>query len=276
VIYRDTQGREQRQAARVVCVAGNSIETTRLLLLSESSKFPHGLANSSGQVGRNYCHQITGFVWGIFDKPIYFWRGATIAGVIEDEAINDPRRGFVGGYRMELVALDLPTLPLVGLPYGWGRDFASIIDNYRNLAGMFINGEDLPRSGNRISLDANVKDAYGLPVAHIHVDEHPNDRALRKHAQGQMVRMYEAVGAKRVIVGPTPPASHNTGAARMSADPHDGVTNGWGQTHDIDNLFISDGSLLTTSGSANPTLTIVALALRQAEYLSEQMKAGHL
>jgi choline dehydrogenase-like flavoprotein len=276
VIYRDTQGREQRQAARVVCVAGNSIETTRLLLLSESSKFPHGLANSSGQVGRNYCHQITGFVWGIFDKPIYFWRGATIAGVIEDEAINDPRRGFVGGYRMELVALDLPTLPLVGLPYGWGRDFASIIDNYGNLAGRFINGEDLPRSGNRISLDANVKDAYGLPVAHIHVDEHPNDRALRKHAQGQMVRMYEAVGAKRVIVGPTPPASHNTGAARMSADPHDGVTNGWGQTHDIDNLFISDGSLLTTSGSANPTLTIVALALRQAEYLSEQMKAGHL
>lgn len=276
VIYRDSKGHEQRQAARVVCVAGNAIETTRLLLLSESAKFPHGLANSSDQVGRNYCHQITGFVWGVFDKPIYFWRGATIAGVIEDEAINDPRRGFVGGYRIELVALDLPTLPLVGLPYGWGRDFASIIDNYRNLAGMFINGEDLPRPDNRITLDANVKDAYGLPVPHIHVDEHPNDRALRKHAQGQMSRMYEAIGAKRVVVGPTPPASHNTGAARMSADPRDGVTNGWGQTHDIDNLFISDGSVLTTPGSANPTLTIVALALRQAEYLTGRMKAGHV
>jgi choline dehydrogenase-like flavoprotein len=88
--------------------------------------------------------------------------------------------------------------------------------------------------------------------------------------------MYDAIGAKRVVVGPTPPATHNTGTARMSADPSDGVTNGWGQTHDIANLFISDGSVLTTPGSANPTLTIVALALRQAEYITGQMKAGNL
>ena len=153
VVYRDHQGKEQRQSAALVCVAGNAIETARLLLLSTSSTFPHGLANSSDQVGRNYCHQITGFVWGIFDKPVYSWRGATLAGVVEDEAINDPRRGFAGGYRIELVALDLPTFPLVGLPYGWGRDFASIMENYRNMAGMFINGEDLPRAENRITLN---------------------------------------------------------------------------------------------------------------------------
>jgi choline dehydrogenase-like flavoprotein len=276
LIYRDSQGQEQRQKARVVCVAGNAIETARLLLFSASSKFPHGLANSSGQVGRNYCHQITGFVWGIFDKPVYSWRGATLAGVIEDEAVNDPRRGFVGGYRMELVTLDLSTLPLVGLPYGWGRDFAWVMENYRNLAGMFINGEDLPRADNRITLNSNVKDAYGLPVANIHVDEHPNDQAMRKHAQAQMSRMYEAIGAKRIVLGPTPPATHNLSTARMSTEPRDGVTNAWGQTHDIKNLFISDGSVLTTPGAANPTLTIVALALRQAEYISQQMKAGNV
>ncbi len=274
VIYRDSRGQEQRQKARLVCVAGNAIETARLLLLSDSSKYPRGLANSSDQVGRNYCHQITGFVWGIFDKPVYSWRGATLAGVIEDEAINDPRRGFVGGYRIELVTLDLPTLPLVGLPYGWGRDFASIMESYRNMAGMFINGEDLPRSENRITLNSKVKDAFGLPVPNVHVDEHANDRALRKHAQKQMSRIYEAIGAKRIILGPTPPATHNTCTARMSADPRDGVTNGWGQTHDIKNLFISDGSVLSTPGSANPTLTIVALVLRQAEYIAQQMKAG--
>jgi choline dehydrogenase-like flavoprotein len=276
VVYRDSQGREQRQKARLVCVAGNAIETARLLLLSESSKFPQGLANSSGQVGRNYCHQVTGFVWGIFEKPVYSWRGATLAGVVEDEAINDPKRGFVGGYRIELVTLDLPTLPLVGLPYGWGRDFASIIDNYRNLAGMFINGEDLPQSNNRITLNSSVKDAFGLPVANVHVDEHANDQAMRKHAKGQMARMYEAIGAKRIVHGPTPPATHNLGTARMSTDPRDGVTNGWGQTHDIKNLFVSDGSVITTPGSANPTLTIVALALRQAEYITAQMKAGEV
>jgi len=276
VIYRDHEGREQRQKGRIVCVAGNAIETARLLLLSESSMFPHGLANSSDQVGRHYCHQVTGFVWGIFDKPVYSWRGAILAGVIEDEAINNPRRGFVGGYRIELVTLDLPTFPLVGLPYGWGRDFASIIDAYRNLAGMFINGEDLPRSGNRITLSPSVNDAFGLPVANVHVDEHANDRALRKHAQGQMSQMYEAIGAKRVVFGPTPPATHNLCTARMSNDPRDGVTNAWGQTHDVKNLFISDGSVLSTPGCANPTLTIVALALRQAEYIAQQMKTGNV
>jgi choline dehydrogenase-like flavoprotein len=276
VVYRDRRGQEQRQKARIVCVAGNAIETARLLLLSASAKFPQGLGNSSGQVGRNYCHHITGFVWGIFDKPVYSWRGATLAGVVEDEVIHEPRRGFAGGYRMELLALDLPTMVQVGLPYGWGRDFASIIENYRNLAGMFINGEDLPRSDNRITLNSAVKDAYGLPVSNVHVDEHANDQAMRKHAQGQMSKMYDALGAKRVVLGPTPPATHNMCTARMSADARDGVTNAWGQTHDIKNLFISDGSALSTAGAANPTLTIVALALRQAEYISQQMKISSI
>jgi len=276
VVYRNAQGQEQRQKARLVCVAGNGVETARLLLLSASAKFPQGLANSSDQVGRNYCHQIIGFVWGIFDKPVYSWRGATVAGVVEDEVFNDPERGFVGGYRIELVTLDLPTMPLVGLPYGWGRDFASVMENYRNMAGLLINGEDMPRAENRITLNPNVKDAFGLPVANVHVDEHANDQALRKHAQGQMSKMYEALGAKRIIVGPTPPATHNTCTARMSSDPREGVTNAWGQTHDIQNLFISDGSVMSTPGSPNPTLTIVALALRQAEYISRQMAAGKI
>jgi choline dehydrogenase-like flavoprotein len=274
VLYRDRLGQEHRQLARIVCVAGNAIETARLLLLSSSSQFPQGLANSSGHVGRNYCHQVTGFVWGIFDQPVYSWRGATLAGVVEDEVAYRPERGFVGGYRLELVALDLPTFPLVGLPYGWGRDFASILEGYRNMAGMFINGEDLPRIDNRITLNTDVKDANGIPVANIHVDEHANDRAMRNHAQQQMIRMYDATGAKRIVPGPTPPATHNLCTARMSASPRDGVTNAWGQAHDVKNLFVSDGSALSTAGAANPTLTIVALALRQAEFIHKQMKTG--
>ena len=77
-------GVEQRQKARLVCVAANSIETARLLLLSESAKFPHGLANSTDQVGRNYCRHTAGFIWGVFDKPIHFWRGTTLAGIVEE------------------------------------------------------------------------------------------------------------------------------------------------------------------------------------------------
>jgi choline dehydrogenase-like flavoprotein len=273
VVYRDARGGEQRQKARLVCVACNSVETPRLLLLSESARFPHGLANSSDQVGRNYCHHVSGFVWGFFHQPVDSWRGTTLAGIIEDETVNEPKRGFVGGYHLELVALDLPTFPQVGLPYGWGRDFASIIEDYRNMAGMFINGEDLPRPTNRITLDPKVKDSMGLPVAHVHVDDHPNDVAMRTHAQQQGRKLYEAAGAKRVVHSRQTPATHNMASARMSATVEQGVCNAHGQTHDIPNLFISDGSQFSSPGSANPTLTIVALALRQAEYIEQQMSA---
>lgn len=276
VIYRDPTGTEQRQKARLVCVAGNAVETPRLLLLSESARFPRGLANGSDQLGRNYCHHLTGFVWGIFEQPVHSYRGTVLAGVVEDENVFNPRRGFVGGYHLELCTLDLPTLPLVGLPYGWGRDFASVIDNYRNIAGMLVNGEDMPRPGNRITLSATLKDRYALPVAHVHCDEHPNDVALRSHAQTQGRRIYEAVGAKRVVLSPTPPSTHQMGTARMSADPEQGVTNPYGRAHEVPNLFISDGSVFTTAGAANPTLTIVALVLRQADYIARELGAGHL
>jgi choline dehydrogenase-like flavoprotein len=276
VIYRDAKGKEQRQKARLVCVAGNSVETARLLLLSESAKYPQGLGNSSDQVGRNYTHHLSGFMWGIMPQPVHAYRGTTLAGVIEDERPNEPKRGFVGGYKLELCSLDLPTFPQVGLGYGWGRDFTSIIDHYRNVSGMLISGEDLPRAQNRVTLSGTVKDALGLPVAHVHVDEHDNDIAMRAHAHRQGRQVFEAVGATRVVMSPATPATHNMGTARMSANPDQGVTNAFGRTHDIPNLYISDGSQITTPGAANPTLTIVALALRQAEHIAKEMAARNL
>ena len=92
-------------------------------------------------------------------------------------------------------------------------------------------------------------------------------------AQAQGRKVYEAVGAKQVLFGPTPPATHQMGTARMSHDPAAGVTNAHGQAHEVPNLFISDGSVFTTPGAANPTLTIVALVLRQADYIERQLKA---
>jgi choline dehydrogenase-like flavoprotein len=276
VVYKDARGIEHRQKARIVCLACNSIETARLLLLSESAKFPQGLANSHDQVGRNYSRHTGGFAWGIFDKPVHMWRGATLAGVVEDENINDPRRGFVGGYHLEMVAMELPTYPLVGLPYMWGRDLADILDNYRNIAGIFINGEDMPRATNRITLSGDVKDSLGIPVANVHVDEHGNDSAMRAHAQQQARKLYEAVGARKVVFTRQTPGTHNMCTARMSRDPRDGVCDANGRTHDIGNLFISDGSAMSTSTSANPTLTIVALALRQAEFIAREMGARNI
>ena len=276
VVYRDGKGAEQRQKARIVCVACNSVETPRLLLNSESAKYPHGLANSSDQVGRNYCHHVGAFVWGFFDKPVYSWRGATLAGIIEDETVHEPKRGFAGGYHLEVISLDLPSLPLAGLPYGWGREWAWSLDNYKNMSGIFVVGEDMPRSGNRITLDPKVKDRFGVPVAHIHVDDHPNDTAMRKHAQDQATKLFQALGAQRVVRSRATPATHNMSSARMSADPAQGVVNAHGQSHDIPNLFVSDGAQFSTPGSANPTLTIVSLALRQGEYIAKQMSARNI
>ena len=196
---------------------------------------------------------------------------------MEDEIRHDPARGFAGGYHLELAALDLPSLPLAGMPSSlWGRDLGFLLDRYDRMAGMLINGEDMPRATNRVTLSDTVRDRFGLPVAHIHIDEHPNDTAMRAHAQRQGRAMYEAVGAVRTAVSRQTPATHNMGTARMSRDPKDGVVDGYGRAHDVPNLFVSDGSALSTPGSANPTLTIVALALRQAEYIAQRMAAREL
>jgi len=255
----------------VVAVAGNSFESPRLLLNSASSKFPDGLANSSGQVGRNYMRHTTGTVYGVFDSPVHMYRGTTMAGIVRDEAKNDPSRGFVGGYELETLSLGLPFMAAFLDPGAWGRDFTSKMDDYARMAGMWIIGEDMPQESNRVTLDPTVKDQYGLPVASVHFDDHPNDTALRNHAYQQGAAIYNAVGATRVIRTPPYPSTHNLGTNRMSENPRDGVVNKWGQSHDIKNLFVSDGSQFTTGAGCNPTLTIVTLAIRQADYIAQQM-----
>ena len=276
VVYADTKGKVQRQKARIVCVAGNAIETPRLLLNSASSKYPDGLANSSGQVGRNYLHHITGFVFGIFGKPVHMYRGTTIASVVQDESVHKPSRGFSGGYLFELLSMSPPSLALNIAPGKWGHGFASALDDYANMAGLWIVGEDLAVATNRITLNHDIKDQYGLPVANVHSDEHPNDTAMRDHAYRQADALYRAVGAKRVIKSPPAGSTHNMGTTRMSAKPEDGVVNKYGQAHDIKNLFVSDGSQFTSAGTENPTLTIVALAIRQADYIADEMRKGHI
>ena len=275
VVYADKDGKEQRQKARIVAVAGNSIESPRLLLNSASSKYPDGLANSSGQVGRNYMRHTTGTVWGVFDKPVHMYRGTTMAGIVRDEARHDTSRGFAGGYEFETLSLGLPFMAAFMDPGAWGRKFGSDMDEYKNMAGMWIVGEDMPRAENRVTL-AEDKDDFGMPVAHVNFDDHPNDTAMRNHAYKQGAAIYDAVGAKRTIDTPAYPSTHNLGTNRMSEKAGDGVVNRFGQTHDIANLFVSDGSQFTTGAAENPTLTIVALALRQADHIAGRMAKNEI
>ena len=271
VLYVDRNGTLRRQRAAVVCVAGNSIETPRLLLLSASAQFPDGLANSSGQVGRNYMRHTTATAWGQFDKPVNMHRGETMAGIIADESRLDTGRGFAGGYYMQTIALGPAFFAKFVAPGSWGAELASIVDGYRNTAGMWIIGEDMPQPGNRITLSPDTTDAHGLPVADVHFDDHPNDVAMRRHGTRQGAAVYSAVGAVRTIETPPYPSTHNLGTARMSQRPGDGVVDRFGRAHDVPNLFVSDGSQFTTGAAANPTLTIVALAVRQAEFIAHEL-----
>jgi len=276
VVYADKDGNMKSQKARIVCVAGNSIESPRLLLNSASSKFPDGLANSSGQVGKNYMRHTTGSVYAVFDKPVHFYRGTTMAGIIRDEARHDPSRGFVGGYELETLALGLPFMAAFLDPGAWGREFTTALDGYENMAGMWIVGEDMPQETNRVTLNSEVKDQWGLPIPNVHYDDHVNDLEMRNHAYKQGRAVYDAVGARQVFETPPYPSTHNLGTNRMSERPEDGVVNKWGQSHDVANLFVSDGSQYTTGAAENPTLTIVTLAIRQADYIADQMGKGEI
>lgn len=276
VLYADKDGKQQVQKARVVAVAGNSIESPRLLLNSATPKYPDGLANSSGQVGKNYMRHMTGSVYSIFDKPVHMYRGTTMAGIIKDEAVNKPDRGFVGGYEMETLSLGVPFMAAFLEPGAWGRDFSRAMEGYANMAGMWLVGEDMPQEKNAITLHASEKDQFGLPVPNVNFDDHANDVAMREHAYKQGSAVYDAVGATKTFKTPPYPSTHNLGTNRMAESARDGVVNKHGQTHDIANLFISDGSQFTTGAAENPTLTIVALAIRQAEYIADQMAKNEI
>ncbi len=276
VVYVDGQGVRHRQTARVVVLAANCVESSRLLLHSSSSRFPQGLANGWGHVGRHYLRHVVQTVWSVFERPVHMHRGEIMAGLIGDFAAHDPARGFAGGYYVELNSMGLPTTAALLDPGWWGRDFASVIERYRCMAGLFMTGEDMPQPDNRVSLRADEVDRHGVPVANVHYDDHRNDLAMRNHGYRQMVAIHRAAGATRSIEAPAYAASHNLGSNRMSAEPEDGVVDRWGCSHEVKNLYISDGSQFASGGACNPTLTIVALAMRQAQRVSSLLNAGEL
>jgi choline dehydrogenase-like flavoprotein len=269
VVYKDADGVMQEQKARAVCIAGNVVETTRILLNSESSLFPQGLGNSTDNVGKHYTRHTFGYALGIMPQPVNFHRGTRQSGIILDEQYHKPERGFAGGYFIETLGIDPWNVSnAVG---GWGPDNTVFTENYTNLAGIFITGEDPPEASNRISLHATERDENGLPVPVIEYRDHANTLAMRDHSMKMSRAIFESLGSSDFAGGDIPVGAHNMGVARMSSNPDDGVTNRWGQTHDINNLFVSDGSSFSTSAAANPTLTIVALAIRQADHIATRM-----
>jgi choline dehydrogenase-like flavoprotein len=276
VVYASPDGLLRRQPARIVAIAANAVETPRLLLLSAARGHENGLANGSGQVGRNYMRHTSGVVYAEFERPVHMYRGEPMAGVIADESRHDPSRGFVGGYYFEMISQGLASFSQFNEPGGWGAAFARRMEAYTRTSALWICGEDLPQAGNRVTLSETVTDGLGLPIPVVHYDDHPNDIAMREHAYRRAEQLYRAVEAIRVTTAPPLPSGHNMGTARMSTAPEDGVVDSYGRAHEVGNLFVSDASVFPTSAAANPTLTILALVYRQASRIIDELRRGAL
>jgi len=202
------------------------------------------------------------------------YRGTTYTGLVADDMAPGQSRDFVGGFLYVSRGIHLPSFANEADAAGWGAEYAKVMEQYPNMASAAYIGEDMPVADNRITLNESVKDQHGLPVPHIVKRFHANDLALSDYALARGRKIFEAVGAERVFTSQSRVVIHNLGTCRQSRDPADGVCDSFGRTHEVPNLYISDGSQFATSAAAPPTLTIVALAIRQAEHLVGRLGAG--
>ncbi|SAL85482.1 glucose dehydrogenase [Caballeronia arvi] len=269
------EGRWQFQRARNVVVAGYAIETPRLLLNSATDRFPDGLANSTGLVGKNLMVQMNQAAWGTMDEEIRWYKGPPSLALTEHWNYEDKGKDFFGGY----CYMSQGPLPVAwastqtgrGL---WGQQLVDEMQKYNHQAGLKIVGEAMPQERNRVTLDVE-KDQYGLPVARVTYSLCENDKRLVAHSLDFMSLALEAAGA-RDVWRETDDTCHLNGTARMGDDPATSVVNADCRSWDIDNLWICDGSVFPTVGGVNPSLTIQAIALRTADRIEALAARGEL
>ena len=294
VRYLDWKGEEQELFARFFVLAGGGIGSPHLLLMSRSGTFPHGLANSSGEVGRNLTFQMTSQVGFLIEEPAMGWLGASGHVAVDDFHASDAKRGFVrGGVIVETNAPSSGPLAYAfrGLPgaratRSWGAELKRLLQTYPRAVFLSAVLEDLPMASNAIDLDPDVKDGRGLPAARITHRQHPND--LRQHAwfTAKLLEIAEAAGGTErwvvdrpgvTTIGERVPARGGDtalGTCRMGKDPSRSVVDADGRAHDVPNLWIVDGSVLPTPGGYNPGLTIFANAYRVAARFVAQARRG--
>jgi choline dehydrogenase-like flavoprotein len=254
------------QRAAIVAVAGYSIETPRLLLNSASKRFPDGLGNDYDQVGRYLMVQGAPQTAGRFDAEVRMYKAPPPEVSSEEFYETDPAQPYRRGFSIQNVSpLPITWAEHVAAQGHWGRALRDYLSDYVHWACLGALCEFLPRAENRVTLDRE-RDRYGLPVARVAYSQGDNDKQLMKAARDVMERMLRAAGAGEVIT--IERYAHLVGGARMAADERHGVVDRDGRSFAVPNLYITDGSVLPTQGSANPALTIMALAARAADRLA--------
>ena len=255
VVYRK-DGLDQRQRCSALFVCAGAVETPRLLLHT-------GLANSSGQVGRNYMAHVATQVWGTFAQEMRPNKGYP-SSLISEDMVRPADVEFAGGYLVQSLGI-LPVTFATQVARGrglWGQALMDYLRRYNHVAGIGINGECLPQPGNYLELADEVDDT-GVPKPRVHFGYGGNEQAIDRHATRMMVAMWEAAGAEDIWVCPR--AAHTVGTCRMGADPARAVVDAVGRCFDVPNMWICDNSVFPSAMPANPALTIMALSLRTAE-----------
>jgi choline dehydrogenase-like flavoprotein len=281
VYYYDGDRKEQFQKARAVVLCANGSETPKLLLNSATNGFEHGLANSSGAVGRYLMFNKGGGAQARFEHPLNEYKGANVTRVIHDFYDSDPGRGFYGGGGFDARSGG-PLSWGQNVPKGtptWGPEFKEYLESYTYWMTCAGHGTSLAQETNRVDIDPDLKDDWGVPAMRVTYKDHPDDV---KHANWQVERAAEimdAAGAKEIVAEPVGEARggvHLLGTCRMGNDPATSVIDKYHRTHDVKNLFISDGSSMVTSGRGQPTLTIEALTFRAAEHIANFARLGEI
>jgi len=269
VDYLDGQRNEHRLNAKLVVLAAHALETPRLLLLSANSTFPNGLANSSGLVGRNFMSHPTWQVFGTFDEPINAFKGMQMGHVmVQDYYKPDRRHNYARGY--VLISYMMTPITYANLSGSfYGAEFKEFLHDYAHTAAWWAHAEGLPHEQNTITLDPELTDARGLPVARVTYEWGENDLKLSTAARDMAAEMMSASGARQVRIGLNYGA-HAMGSCRMGHDPKTSIVNENGRSHDIKNLFIADTSVFVTGAGVNPTLTAMAIASRSSEHIAAQ------
>ncbi len=282
VEWTDANGNQGFQRGRAVVLAANAIGSARLLLLSAQKGHADGLANSSGLVGRRLMMHPFAVVTGIFDDSFETWKGHVGCRISSMQFYEtDESRGFVRGAKWSMAPSTggpiNAAMPARAGEASWGEDHHDRVrSRFGHALSWGIFGEDLPDISNRVQLHPDLRDSMGLPAPKVTYHVSANTRRLLEfHAARAAESLLEA-GAHTIEASQLLRESgwHIMGTARMGVDPSESVVDPWGRTHDVDNLFIVDGSIFVTSGGVNPTSTIAALALRCADAILDRPGRG--
>lgn len=258
-LYRDASGITRRARASAFVVAANALGTARLLLLSASKRQPSGLANRSGQVGRNLMLHPYAAAVARFDERFGSDPGGPTSGLVCHEFYRTDRtRGFVRGCKLQLFSRNLPAGIVLDAPP-------------EHCAGFTVCADDLPEPGNRIVLSDRLRDSAGLPAARIVYRLSANARRILDFGLDRAEEALREAGSAETsrIEFRADTGFHLMGTARMGIDPDASVVDPFGRAHDVGNLWVADASVFVTGSAMNPTNTAVALALRLADRLVE-------